>query len=496
MNVTVYTANIGGFDNLRPPQVTHSGARFICYADELLDPPSPWEILPAHLPYPGDFSRNVRVHKLLSHLFTDTPYSIWIDTNFVLAIDPAEAVERWLRNSDIAVFRHPGRSCLYDEARQCLLERIGNATEIERQVSYYEACGFPREWGLFACGVILRRHTPQVIRLNEAWWSHVRDFCERDQISLPFVLREQEVPITVIDGNIYSNESFIWKWHAWKTDHPDNQEFVEQRRTAAERRDRLRNLCPSRGGGEGEAIRDQIAAGNHATSAGAVQSRIGNGARYCVVILSRNASNLIPCVRAVLANEPNLPPERIIVVDDGARAQAERDLPGIRWMEGAEPFVFARNANIGIREASDTVILLNDDALLLTPGGFTKMSQVAAENPDFGLISATTNIAFNPAQYPTGTGLREATHAAFVCALIPRDTWEQVGPLDERYCLDYGVEDRDYCHRVSNAGLKVGIYDFCFVDHGYLVSTYRGDPRASRDFSQNYRLFQEKWGLG
>ena len=482
MSVTIYTANLGAFDNLRSPRDGCRGARFLCYADEPVEPPEPFEILPAYRPYPGDPARNTRTHKMLSHLFTETEYSIWMDANFVLAIDPNEAIERWLTDADIAVFRHPGRSCLYAEARQCLLENIGRAEEIERQIAYYESCGFPPDQGLYACGVILRRHTPEIIRLNERWWAQVRDFSARDQIGLPFVLHEQGVSVKVIEADIFANNRFVWKWHGWKTDHAHNLEFVERNKLSAERKARLYELCPPRGDAD-------------ADGAEGVVPTPAPPPEFSVVILSENADNLIPCVRAVMANEPDLPPDRIIVVDDGARAVAESKLPGIRWVSGEKPFNFARNANLGVAKSTGTIILLNDDALLLTPGGFSSMCRAAAGNPEFGVISATTNLASNPAQHPRGMGLREDTNVAFVCALIPREAWESIGVLDERYCLDYGVEDRDYCHRIALAGMKVGISDDCFVDHGYLTSSYRGEPHASRSFERNYNLFKEKWGI-
>ena len=57
MSVTVYTANLGAFDNLRSPRDGCRRARFLCYADEQVDPPEPWEILPAHRPYRDDPAR-------------------------------------------------------------------------------------------------------------------------------------------------------------------------------------------------------------------------------------------------------------------------------------------------------------------------------------------------------------------------------------------------------------------------------------------------------
>lgn len=149
--------------------------------------------------------------------------------------------------------------------------------------------------------------------------------------------------------------------------------------------------------------------------------------------------------------------------------------------------------NLGIREAGeDDVILLNDDALLRTPGGFSILQKAGDENRKFGCIGAVTNVTGQPLQQPLNIGLREVPHIAFICVLIPRRTIDLIGPLDERYCLDYGVEDRDYCEAIARTGLKVGVHDGCFVDHGSLTSTFRGDPRAPRSFARNQELFNQK----
>ncbi len=216
---------------------------------------------------------------------------------------------------------------------------------------------------------------------------------------------------------------------------------------------------------------------------------------FRVVILSRDAGNLVPCVQAILASEPELDPRDIIVVDDGARELAEPQLPGLTWVEGAKPFIFARNANLGIRAAGlADVILHNDDALLRSFQGFSILDLVGREHPEYGVIAAVTNVTGQFLQQPMKVGLREVEHCAFVSVLIPRATIDRLGGLDERYCRDYGAEDRDYCRACRAAGLKVGVYDFCYVDHGSLRSSFRGDPRQPRSFSGNLALYHEKWG--
>jgi GT2 family glycosyltransferase len=166
----------------------------------------------------------------------------------------------------------------------------------------------------------------------------------------------------------------------------------------------------------------------------------------------------------------------------------------VKVVAGEKPFIFARNANIGIRAAGDDdVILLNDDALLKTPCGFSELRSLAHLNPEYGIIASSCNNVGNQNQLPKARGLREDPRmVCFVCVYIPRRTIDTVGLLDQRFA-GYGVEDDDYCLRVRQAGLKIGIWDGCFVDHQSLSSEYRG--QGSGDFRANLKRFIEKHGF-
>lgn len=240
---------------------------------------------------------------------------------------------------------------------------------------------------------------------------------------------------------------------------------------------------------------------------------------YSVIIPSKMLSNLVPCVERLMKMEPDLSDDRVVIVDDGVEWTTEaRDLMAdcriVRNERVDGKFIFSRAINIGIRSTYHRVpvqlhglrptevlggpqrhvILLNDDALLETPYGFTVLVEAANEHREFGLIGATTNITGQPAQQPRGIGLREVPTFAFVCVLVPLWTLQRVGLMDERYALDYGCEDADYIEAVTRTGFKVGVHDGCYVDHGSLQSTYRGDPKAPRSFRQNLGLLMQKWG--
>ena len=206
-----------------------------------------------------------------------------------------------------------------------------------------------------------------------------------------------------------------------------------------------------------------------------------------VIVPSKTDANLVACLQAVLEHEPDT---KIIVVDDGLKSWSDRI--DVLRVGGAKPFVFARNINIGIRAAGDDdVVLLNDDALLKSPRGFTIMFDELRQHSDYGLCGSTCNNVDNTNQWPQSHGFRfEPRMVCFVCVAIPRTTIERVGLLDERF-VNYGFDDDDYCERVRRAGLKIGISDHCFVDHKHLTSTFRGMGHA--DMTHNQRIYAEKW---
>jgi GT2 family glycosyltransferase len=217
---------------------------------------------------------------------------------------------------------------------------------------------------------------------------------------------------------------------------------------------------------------------------------------FSVVIPSRNPANLIPCVRSLLAAEPAMAPEQIIVVDDGARAGAEASLPEVRWVTGITPFIFARNVNLGIAAAWRNVVLLNDDACLITPRGFSMLAEETARRSDVGICSAGIRGAVgNPRQIASATGSfrYEPTAIAFVCVFLPWSTYTALGPLDECF-VGYGFEDNDYCTRITSAGLKIGVWDGCIVDHANHPSSFRSRPDITALFEQNRQLYRSKWG--
>ena len=205
--IVVYTAITGSKDHLKDEQITGK-ADFICYSDKDIDSKI-WTIRPACGLF-NDDNRNAKIHKVLAHQYIDEyDYSIWIDGNIYLNIPPEELIERYLKNSDIAVFNHfQNRGCLYKEAETCIQLKRDDYETIYEQVTRYKEKGYPEDNGLYEGTVILRRHTNKVKAFNNSWWSEICRHSRRDQISFNFVLSQLNIRPEIMEGNIKDNNYF------------------------------------------------------------------------------------------------------------------------------------------------------------------------------------------------------------------------------------------------------------------------------------------------
>lgn len=152
---------------------------------------------------------NAKIYKVLPHKFLDCEVSFWMDGNIYPLRSIPGLVREWLGDKDIALFRHYKRKGLDWEVRMIrtvhlTTKRTQVAQDAEIQLQHYQDTGQMPEWDEVCMGgVIIRRHTPMVAKFNEAWWAEICRWSQRDQLSLPVVLKRfPELRINRIDGNI------------------------------------------------------------------------------------------------------------------------------------------------------------------------------------------------------------------------------------------------------------------------------------------------------
>jgi len=180
-NITVYTS----LNNDKDTPV--EGVLNICTYDKFTDP-----------------RRNSRASKILAHTYINSEFSIYIDGNITLNVSPETIIDKYLKDYDIAVFRHPVRDCIFDEAMTCAKLKLDDPEIIIEQAKAYEDLGFAKHKGLAECGIIIRRHTPEIENFNNTWWAEYSRYSRRDQISFMFAADRVGLRVNIIDDYFIS----------------------------------------------------------------------------------------------------------------------------------------------------------------------------------------------------------------------------------------------------------------------------------------------------
>ena len=233
MNIAVYTALYGTIDRLWSvcPTAYDSDAEWFAFMDKDRQQVGVWggkapQIIDDGPAFPAwtpiiheprwDNRRTARHYKTMPHLyFPDADVWIWLDANVRLLIPPSEAVAQWLKG-DLAIFKHPDRDCLFDEARFCAKVGKDDKRTLGKQTVAYSAAGMPARWGLPETRCVIRRNTAKMRALNVDWWSEIENRSLRDQVSIPYVCWRLGVKWGVIPGRAWvhnSSREFWFKKH-------------------------------------------------------------------------------------------------------------------------------------------------------------------------------------------------------------------------------------------------------------------------------------------
>ena len=206
--ITVYTAISGKFDKLIPPTKTKT-ANYVAFTDQKSEE---WV---TKKPYGNfhDSRRNSRIQKIMPHLYLDTEYSIYLDGNIELLVEPQVLIDEFLKDKDVAAFKHPGWNDIYSEGEAIV--RLGKDTKenIVEQIKEYSKQGVKQDGGHCECGVIIRRHTKEVAQMNEKWWAEYCRYGVRDQMSFTKAFPIEKVNQIESKQGVHTHKYFKYHTH-------------------------------------------------------------------------------------------------------------------------------------------------------------------------------------------------------------------------------------------------------------------------------------------
>ena len=211
-DVAVITAIYDRYDVLKPvcSQAGVSAEWVLVTDDPRLASGHPgWRVV--YEPRPGvPPLRAAKAPKYRPWRYTAAAASVWVDGS--LQITSPYLAEVFLAAADpVAMFAHPARDCLFDEAEVSAAMPRYAAEPLAAQAEHYRQAGHPEHAGLWETGIIARHHGPRVRALGDAWAAETDRWSAQDQVSFPVALRTAGLRPAVLPGR-----GLISPWHRWE----------------------------------------------------------------------------------------------------------------------------------------------------------------------------------------------------------------------------------------------------------------------------------------
>lgn len=211
MKVAVVSALYGGYDTPKP--FPSDDIEAVLVSDVPIDI-SGWRNIVAPSEE-ADPRMAAKYAKCRPDLYVEADIIVWLDAS--IEVRDSQVIDdlvSGLGDGLFGAYRHTFNHTIKSEAlcASNVAEKYDNA-DLFGQVAHYEAQGHPKRWGMWTSGVHVRRIDDVTRRFGDEWLAEMKRWGVEDQISLPFVLRNNDITPIDLPHPGWDNPRFILRPH-------------------------------------------------------------------------------------------------------------------------------------------------------------------------------------------------------------------------------------------------------------------------------------------
>lgn len=200
--IAIYTCITGDYDAVEEPIVVEDSCDYYLYTNNKEIKSDIWTVkeIPDEIIKMND-NNNAKINRYIKmhpkELFEKYDYAIYIDGNIKLISTISSFIDNINSKTGLAIHKHCVNNCIFDEIKTCRAYGKGNYKNLKIQAQRYKKEGFPENYGMFECNVLVSdlNNNKSIEIFNEWWNEYLKSESMRDQIALPYVLWKNKIQV-------------------------------------------------------------------------------------------------------------------------------------------------------------------------------------------------------------------------------------------------------------------------------------------------------------
>ena len=203
--IVLYTIITNNYDKLKeiPSKFIKKNIDYICLTDDETLTSNTFKIIKINT-INNDKKLTQKYYKIvINDYIKDYNISIYIDGKISINSDFYPLLSN-LNNYDLVVFQHYKRDCIYKEGAVLLhpYKQIEVKENVLPIIQKLKNDNFPKKYGLADNCIMIRKHTNNIIKTMQLWYSLVKDYCQRDQLSFMYTIWKNNTKIKLLESKL------------------------------------------------------------------------------------------------------------------------------------------------------------------------------------------------------------------------------------------------------------------------------------------------------
>jgi hypothetical protein len=219
--ICVYTVITGDYDSLKEIEFIDKNIDYYCFTNNSNINSKTWKVVNVNNDGLDNKTLSRKIKILGNEITKKYDLNIYIDGS----VNLLKPISLFLKDCcdlnkfEMVGFKHQVRDCIYDELNavaQLNKDTIENLSKTEEKLISEK---YPKHNGLNENGVLIRKNVESVNHLMKEWYSFVKEYSRRDQLSFNYCLWKCPIKIQILDMNMYDNKYFKYENHVINHDY-------------------------------------------------------------------------------------------------------------------------------------------------------------------------------------------------------------------------------------------------------------------------------------